>query len=119
MRRASPVLWSIALLGLAYGLALIGRGGAIDGWSLLVAGWLFLYAESAYLALETGPQSFWPWRHVLTALATAGGSSLAGIVLLALNQSLIASGPLLMAAGVIAAVCLLALVAAASSRGTV
>ena len=66
-RRASSVAWSIALLGLAYGLTLIGAGGTVDAWSLLAAGWLFLYAESAYLALETGPQSFWPWRHVLTA----------------------------------------------------
>jgi hypothetical protein len=117
LRRASFVGWSIVVLALAYGMTLIGGGGTLDPASLLVAGWLFLCAEAAYLALETGPQPSWPWRHALAALAIAIGSSLAGILLLALNQSLLASGPLLLAGGVIAALTLLALLARRLSSG--
>lgn len=117
LRRASLIAWSIVLLALAYGVTLMGGGGTLDAASLLVAGWLFLVAEAAYLALETGPQPTWPWRHALAALAIAIGSSLAGILLLALNQSLLTSGPLLLAGGVVAALALLALLARRLSPG--
>ena len=76
-----------------------------------MAGWLFLIAEAGYLALETGPSPVWPWRRLLTALAIAGGSSLAGILLLALNQSLRVSSPLLSVAGIASALLIVGLVA--------
>ena len=117
LRRASLIACSMVLLALTYGVTLIGGGGTVDVAGLMVAGWLFLDAEAAYLALEAGPRPLWPWRHALAALAIAAGSPLAGILLLALNQSLVTSGPLLLAGGIVAALTLLALLARRLSTG--
>lgn len=110
-RRPAAVAWATVLLGLAYGLTLVGRGEGIDAGSLVVAGWLFLTAELAYLAVEPDSLPHLPWRPVAAAALVALGSIVLGVVLLAISQSLAAAGPLLTAAGVTAALALIALIA--------
>lgn len=115
-RRPAGVAWSTLVLGAAYGLTLVGRGEGIDAGSLLVAGSLFLIAELGYLAVEPHTLPRLPWRPVLAAIAVAVASILPGVVLLAINESLAATGALLTAAGVTAALALIALIGSSAAR---
>jgi hypothetical protein len=118
-RRPLLIGCSAALLAAAYGLTLDGRGGGIDAGSLLVAGWLFLCADLGILATETPGRTPLPWRHLAGDAAVGLGSAVTGVVLLGINQSIDLAGPLLTAAGVAAALLLLALLAASAVRRAV
>jgi hypothetical protein len=117
-RRPAAIAWSILLLAVAYGFTLIGGRAATDSASLPVAGALFLVAELGYLAVEVGYFPGLPLRPMLASLGVALGSIVLGVVVLAMGQSFVVVGPLLTAAGVVAALILLGMVAANAARRT-
>ena len=85
LRRGTPVAAGLALVGVAYGVSLVGQG--LDGTASLFAGGLVLVAELAYWSIEPGAAvrvgRTATARRAAFALALAVGSSVLGGLLLA------------------------------------
>jgi hypothetical protein len=114
LRAAALMPWGLGASGGAYAAGLIAAGAGLDPAAPLVAGALVLAAELAYWSLEE--QGGRVSRKVvarrtalaaLVALATAG----AGAILLGFGEVRPAGGPLVLGAGLAAAVAATALIA--------
>jgi hypothetical protein len=107
LRRPVLLPWGLALcLGL-YAAGLLARGEALDLLAPVYAGVLLLAAELAYWSVETSVASETGGRLLGRAATAAGlalGTAALGSVLLAAAQVRPAGGPLVLAAGVAAAV---------------
>lgn len=111
---------ALALLGAAY-LALLGfEGNAVDARAALVAGALFATAELAYWSLElrkaVADEPGTSLRRVASVAGLVLGVIALGTALLALAESVPASGAGLTLLGAAAAVVAVALLAGAARR---
>ncbi len=123
LRRGEVATAGLALLGVGYGLALIGKG--LDPAAGLFAGGLALTAELAYWALEPGAAvrivRAATARRALVVTAIALGAALIGSLLLAAVADPVSGGVSLGIAGVLAifAIFAVAVVLARSLRSDV
>ena len=117
-RFAPPVAWAVAVLGTAYAVALVLRGGTIDAAAPAVAVGLLLVAELAYWSIEravpteAGLLGRRAGHVLIAALAGSGAAALA----LAVSEVATGGGLAVEALGVAAAGAVLALVAALARR---
>ena len=105
LRRGAVATVGLALLGVGYALALIGKGG-LDPAAGLFAGGLVAVAELAYWALEPGAavrlgRAATGWR-LLVVGSVVLGSTLAGTLLLAVVSDPVRGGAGLGIAGIAA-----------------
>ena len=110
IRRGPVVTLGLALLGVGYGVALVGKG--LDPAAGLFAGGLALTAELAFWALEPGAAvriaRAATARRALVVTAVAFGAALSGSLLLLLVADPVRGGASLGIAGVLAVVAIFA-----------
>jgi hypothetical protein len=110
LRRGRLATAGLALFGVGYGVALVGKG--LDPAAGLFAGGLALTAELAFWALEPGAQvriaRAATGRRALVVTAVALGAALSGSVLLLVVSDPVGSGASLGIAGVLAVVVIFA-----------
>jgi hypothetical protein len=110
IRRGAVATPGLALLGVGYGVALIGKG--LDPAAGLFAGGLVLTAELAYWALEPGAAvhiaRVATARRALVVAAVALGAALTGSLLLVLVSDPVRGGASLGIAAVLAVVAIFA-----------
>jgi hypothetical protein len=110
IRRGSVATAGLALLGVGYGVALIGKG--IDPAAGLFAGGLAATAELAYWALEPGAEvriaRAATARRTLVVTAVALGGALTGSLLLVFVSDPVRGGASLGIAGLLAVVAIFA-----------
>jgi hypothetical protein len=106
IRRGPVVTLGLAMLGVGYGVALVGKG--LDPAAGLFAGGLALTAELAFWALEPGAAvrvaRAATGRRVLVVATVALGAALSGSLLLILVSDPVRGGPALGITGVLAVV---------------
>ena len=114
VRRApGAVPWAVALVGAGYVLALGGRD-TVDGWAAVVGGTLLLMAELALWSIEHDgrihEETAVLRRRVATLAGLVGGALLLAMLVVSAAAFSGASGVLVAAAGVAAAVLAVAIV---------
>lgn len=116
LSRPGLVAWVVVFGGGAYSLTLIGRAGAIDGYSLVVAPALFLAAEIAAITVRARPPVRALVRPLTAALGVAVGAVVAGVLVLGLSAASPFGGPVAVLVGV-AAVLTIVLLSASAAAG--